>query len=524
MYYIIIVIFTIIQTVAANHLMGLPVFEMSPFTIRLWSNYAVAALVLWSPMLWTKNRRWTYGVAILMNLWMVGNLIYYRSYGDVLNRWCLMNISNMQGIWDSILPFMRSVDLLFPAITAVWIILSETVRVNMPVLRHRFLIVLATLLMLCMPQTLIHRKAELPLTPFAAYYADLSMGRMWYVHTFGAVTHLANETIQLIAHRESPAEPVTEDAIAPFLNRPDSTAEQGNLLVIFFESLEDRIIGLQAEGQEITPNINRLVAHPHTAHYAMRAQVREGKSSDAQLILFNGLLPITNGAASMRYAANSYPSLVKYSKAATKRLYAAYPGYMWNQQMNASAYGFDAVYAESVSDCRLADSVRYAIEKAPRPFILTAVTMASHAPFTAYADSSSLQIGESPLSDVPVRYLQCVHYTDSAIGGLISAILTDSVLASTTRILITGDHPVFDLDAPVPFILYDPYCAPEVANHPVCQMDVYTTLIERMHIATPWRGLGKNIADSCGYTVEQVRALEALSERLIRSDYFFRYK
>ena len=52
------------------------------------------------------------------------------------------------------------------------------------------------------------------------------------------------------------------------------------------------------------------------------------------------------------------------------------------------------------------------------------------------------------------------------------------------------------------------------------QIDIYTTLVARMHIATPWHGLGKNISDSCAYTLEEIRHLESLSDRIIQTNYF----
>ena len=521
MCYIIIVILTVAQTIVANWLMGLPVFDASLYTVRLWCNYVAAAMILWSPLLFTTKRRWTYLVAILLDIWFMGNLMYFRSYGDVLNRWCLPNLNNMDGIWTSVLPFMQLGDLVFPFVTLLWIVLSETVhRDFFSPLWKRISIALVAWIVCCIPQTFSCKKAELPLCPFNSYYADLSMGRVWYMHSFGAITHLANETVNLVAHREESVSPIADEELAAYLQTPDSVPEQGNLLIILFESLEDWTIGLQVDGQEVTPSINRLVAHPMTGHYPMTAQVKEGKSSDAQLMIFNGLLPIKNGAASMRYAGNVYPSFVKYSHACTKRLFAAYPYHMWNQQMNAFAYGFDTLFAEEVSDCVVADRVRSALKRNSVPFIYTMVTMASHSPFTEYADSSSLRIIDATYSESQTHYLQCVHYTDSAIGGVIDAILSDSILAATTRIIITGDHPIFDLVAPVPFIIYDPFMPPVAVSRPLYQMDIYTTIAERLPVATPWRGLGKNIADTLAYTHEEIKTIESLSDRLIRTNYF----
>ena len=188
--------------------------------------------------------------------------------------------------------------------------------------------------------------------------------------------------------------------------------------------------------------------------------------------------------------------------------------------MNAIAYGFDSIYAEDVSDFILIDSVMSAIEYKSLPFTYTAVTMASHSPFDLYADSSSLSVANSIYDETHVRYLKCVHYTDSALGKVIDTIMSDSILARNTRIVITGDHPIFDLTTPVPFIIYDPFTPPVSVKRQLYQMDIYTTIIERMHIGTPWHGLGKNISDTCAYTTEEIKTLESLSDRLIRTNYF----
>lgn len=521
MYYIIIVILTVVQTIVANWLMGLPVFDASSYTVRLWCNYMAAAMIVWSPLLFTTKRRWTYVVAILLDIWFIGNLMYFRSYGDVLNRWCLQNINNMDGIWSSVLPFIQWSDLVFLFITVLWIAISETIHRDffLP-LWKRITLAFIVFIVSCIPQALVNKNAQYPFCPFSSYYAEISMGRVWYMHSYGAITHFANETINLVAHRGESVSPVTDEELATYIQTPDNTPEQGNLLIILFESLEDWTIGLQVNGQEVTPNINRLVAHPMTGHYPMIAQVKEGKSSDAQLMLFNGLLPIKNGAASMRYSGNAYPSFVQYSQARTKRLFAAYPYHMWNQHMNALAYGFDTLYAEDVSDYIVADSVRSAIKHYPEPFIYTMITMASHSPFTKYANSSSIRISDSRYNESQTNYLQCVHYTDNAIGRVIDTILSDAVLANTTRIVIAGDHPIFDLVTPVPFIIYDPYMPPVSVSRPIYQIDMYTTIVERMHVTTPWCGLGKNISDTCAFTQEEIKNIESLSDRLIRTNYF----
>ena len=500
-------------------MMGLSVFDLSPYTIRLWSNYLAAALLLWSPMLFTKKKRWTYVIMLLLNLWFIGNLVYFRSYGDVLNRWCLQSMGNMTGIWSSVLPFLHIEDLIFPCFTLLWIILAEVLHPICTIsLSKRVGFAVIAFLLSCTPQTLILRKAELPFSPFSSYYEDVSMGRIWYMHTFGAITHFANESFNYMFRAETPAAPVAHEEIKPFLQDTLSlnVEDNSNLLFVFFESWEYWTVGLCVGGEEVTPNINRLIALPQSACYPLQSQVRGGKSSDAQLIAFTGLLPIRNGAVSMRYAENTFPSWVKAANASAKQLFTPCEATLWNQIMLARALGFDSLYAETVSDKRLVKEVNRSISSAQGNWIIAMTTMASHSPFIEYADSLALP-NENSYSIDEQRYLQCVHYTDHALGLLIDRILSDSSLASKTRIVITGDHPIFQLDRPVPFVLYDPFWAPEEAGHALRQVDIYTTLVKRMNGPTGWRGLGRYLTDTTSVCEEE---LFVLSDRLIRTNYF----
>ena len=519
MHYAIITLLTVIRLAIFAWMVDLPILEASPYSVRLWCNYLASALVLWCPLLLTKRRRWTYAVSLLLDIWLIGNLIYFRSYGDLLNRWCLLNVGNMDGIWEAVFPFVRTKDQIFLVFTLSWILLCENMpQINRPTLPRRLAVSVACLSICCVPQAMVCMKSELPLSPFAAYYADVSMGRLWYVHTYGAITHLANETVQLLRHNDPEAEEVKPSEVEAYMQDTGQVGEQGNLLLIIVESLEDRVVGLRIDGQEVTPHINRLAEHPMSGRYAVQAQVKEGKSSDAQLIIFNGLLPLYNGAASMRYSTNTYPSLLHYTSAGSRLLLAAYPEHMWNQRANALAYGFDSIYATEMSDNRLMQLSAKAVLHAKQPFVVTAVTMASHSPFNAYADSADIRITAPEYSADEARYMQCLHYTDHAIGTLLDTLFADSEIARTTRIVITGDHPIFDMHNPVPLVIYDPFMPPVEVSRTLYQADIYTTLIERMQLPTPWRGLGRDIADTTAYTPSE--QMYRLSDRMIRTNYF----
>ena len=518
MYYAIIILITLIKTALFMAGVGADIWELAPYTLRLWGNYAFYTLLLWSPLLYTDRRRWTYLVCILLDIWLIGNLVYFRSYGDFLNRWCLLNTGNMAGLWGAVLPFLRYSDLGFIAATVVWVICSEWCSPRGWLSRGKqCLLAFVILILSCLPQAVSSLQTATPINPFSRYYADVSMGRFWYIHTFGPLAHFANELLNLTFRREESAVPVSQQEIQPFLMPKDTTAEQtANLLFVFFESWEYWTVGLKVGGEEVTPNINRLITHPSTSCYPMRAQVKEGKSSDAQLIAFCGLLPVYNGAVSMRYPINIYPAWVRASHARTKQLFTPCEPTMWNQALLASSWGFDSLYAEEVSDIELSRRVCHSVLSSSPQWLIAMTTMGSHSPFMTYADSASLP-RQTDYTQEQQRYLQCVHYTDSALGQIFEQILSDSVLSATTRIVITGDHPIFEIDRPVPFVIYDPLTPPEEPGHDLNQADIYAVITKRTGIATGWKGLGQAITDSIQVQEDN---LFSLSDRIIRTDYF----
>lgn len=85
-----------------------------------------------------------------------------------------------------------------------------------------------------------------------------------------------------------------------------------------------------------------VICFPHVL-----PQVKDGRSSDAQLLLNTGLLPIETGAAASLYGStNTYPSL---PKALARKGYASASFICdsrsyWNQEATTKSYGFGALH------------------------------------------------------------------------------------------------------------------------------------------------------------------------------------
>ena len=84
------------------------------------------------------------------------------------------------------------------------------------------------------------------------------------------------------------------------------------------ESLNAVVVNMHVNGRPLTPVLNRLLEAEGTISCLnVISQVKDGGSSDGQMIYNTGLLPIKNGSAAMLFGSNDYPSLISTLKPAS---------------------------------------------------------------------------------------------------------------------------------------------------------------------------------------------------------------
>ena len=487
-----------------------------------------------------KRQWWTIAVSLILDLWLIGNNLYLRTYDDLLNSWCLQNVSNMQGVWSSIIPFFKPSDLLYPLSSIVWILIVILFR-NSHFERGFIGFIVGLLLSLwCFKLTYNDfRYANCEINPFARYYKEVSMGRKWYCMSFSPIAHLMNEIRNLISNKISEGEPpiISEEELSAFINDSiTDTNSNRNLILVLFESLEHWTINASIGNNEITPNLNKLINRPNTLYFPhCQPQVKQGKSSDAQLIICTGLLPINNGAVCMRFSNNEFPSIVEATRPQQSKIFIPTPSGAWNQGGMTKAYHFDELFAETISDREMAHLVSNEIDNLKLPFTVMVTTMASHSPFTSYCDSSQLSLGENTPKDLK-RYLQSVNYTDECLKTIIEKITNDSILSDNTTLVITGDHTIFtdddrdeysdvlniEMQSHVPLIIYDSQLHKRQCNSVVSQADIYPTILHLLGCKNYyWKGVGSDLLDSTNCIKNNIFEI---SDKLIRSNYFSRIK
>ena len=293
-----------------------------------------------------------------------------------------------------------------------------------------------------------------------------------------------------------------------------------NLVLFIVESLHTWPIGMEVDGREVTPVMNRLVAGDRVIYAPhVMFQTSHGHSSDAHFIYNTGLLPLRDGAVAVNWGHNPYPSLAEALHGYDCREIICTPGVNWNQNVTARTYGFDSLYTRDhlmadgafqrhngVDDAALTDFAARLIPQLRQPFFLEMVTMTMHTPYPPDKVRHSWILDSDTLNAEARGYLNCVNLTDSCIGALIDnvhamglarstvfAIVSDHTQVYYNRIIGRHDSVAEPRDWGIPMIIsgvdttlrYEPV---------IGQVDVFPTLLDVMGANDYyWKGLGYSI-------------------------------
>ena len=230
--------------------------------------------------------------------------------------------------------------------------------------------------------------------------------------------------------------------------------EGKNVLFLQIESLETFVINQEIDGQEITPNINKLTQSAFVFNHIYE-QVQGGNSSDADLMYTTSRLPVTKGSTFFRYSdvkLTSLPSMLierGYDTIYTQ----AVNGSFWNYQeswenmigvtnfigaekldMSGDKIGF------TVNDKDYLEQVFPYLEELEQPYYAHIVCNSSHMPFQIEDESiKELELSKELDDSYLGGYLQLCRYVDTQIGILLDK-MEQAGLLDNTVIVVIGDH------------------------------------------------------------------------------------
>ncbi len=255
-------------------------------------------------------------------------------------------------------------------------------------------------------------------------------------------------------------------------NRYKGLYKDKNVILIQVESLERFVLGQKVGGEEITPNLNRLIGKDSSSLYftGIHDQAKGGNSSDCDLMINTSILP-TSKVFFKNYSDRYLPSLPVLLR---KNGYATY--YL-NGSGTQSFWPYTGVYRDIFGynvdaedpDCNFKmldpedesdriywySSDEYTLNTALEKLILKKeqngkffsqiILCSSHTPFEYILE----KMPEGKLPIVPeekalqknkvISYFNCLHYVDAQIGKFLENAEREGLLENSI-VLIYGDH------------------------------------------------------------------------------------
>ncbi len=235
------------------------------------------------------------------------------------------------------------------------------------------------------------------------------------------------------------------------LNQFNGIFKGQNLIILQVESLENFVINQKVNGQEITPNLNKLLSN--SFYFSnFYEQVHNGTSADADLMTNTSIYPVRTGATFFRFPNNTYNSLPKILKGMGYSTLAIHPdkGSYWNWVPALTSIGFEKTMDETqfntdekiglgLSDGSYLKQIAPIFKSEKQPFYNFMVTLTSHNPFELPDQYRKLVLSENLNKTKLGGYFQSVNYTDEQIGNFIGTLDKNGILDNTV-VVIYGDH------------------------------------------------------------------------------------
>ncbi|MEA4901272.1 LTA synthase family protein [Desulfitobacterium sp.] len=408
-----------------------------------------------------KRHYWAlFGINFILSLSLIADLMYYRGFGSFLSPYSLSQTSNLDNLLSSIISMLRSIDLFF--VVDLMVIGLIGLRVSKLYIRAERSFLLFFLLLGLSISGIYYQHVQLDLkgnddtmlfrVAWAPNQTLTNLSPFGY-HLYDAYNYLkdTNEytlTTQEIEQMKIWFDDKNED-LPP--NQYAGLFKDKNLLVIQVESLENFVINQSINGQEITPNLNKLLYNSfYFSNYY--EQVYNGNSSDAELMTNTSVYPARNGATFFRFPQNTYnslPKLLQDQGYSTQAIHAD-KGALWNWQNALEGIGFekttDASYFNQdeqiglgVSDGSYLKQVIPLITQETEPFYTFMVTLSSHSPFDLPEQFQTMDLEDQFNQTKLGGYFQSIHYTDEQLGIFMNTLEEKGILENTA-VVIYGDH------------------------------------------------------------------------------------
>lgn len=492
----------------------------------------VDALIIVLPIIFMRGRSaGIFGVVIvwILSAFIEVNLLYYRFFHDLTPFPSFFMFDNFGGLllkstfslvkWSDIILF-----LIPAAFTFVW---AKKWRKNLSgkvfSSRQRIVLSLAAVALFGCQQLKLHiinpRFTVKLRTATPLNWLNMAKSNIFLYTYNGLVVYTVGAALDLFNSREiKTLTPEQEALVSEALDdRPTPSGEYAeksnkNLFLIVVESFNSWPVGMKVGDESVTPVIDSLCQLDNSLWSAdMISQIRDGGSSDGQMLYNTGLMPIDRNATVQFFAGNRFYSLAETLRGdgykSAVEITNDIPG-LWHHSVTTKSWGYDKLY--DVDSLKLSPRnaeglgrdgliFQYALDVAatlPEPFLMEIITISMHTPYSE-AGISYDKLRVDSLSKVQNDFLQVTHYFDKCLGDFLNRLKTDGLL-DRSIIVIAADHDAPDAGERMPifFMITGGGIRGGRIEGTMGQVDVYPTILDVMGRldSAKWPGLGRSVA------------------------------
>ena len=470
------IILAIINELLLRYLTVNNLFAYKPFLIDLGIILILSSITfLFKP----KNRpKYLIILSILLSLICTINCVYYSYYSSFVSVSLLATSTQIAGVTDAVYDILKVryfIFLLHP-ILIIYIYKKSTNQKEYNKELHKydkkiyFPSFLGSGILLLLMVSLLVTPTEW--SRFAKLWNRESV-----VTSFGVYVYQLNDLVQslepkinnLFGHDKSLKEVkdyYEENEYAENKNKYTDIFKGKNIIVLHAESLQTIAMELSFNGEEVTPNLNKL-AKEGIFFSNFYSQVGVGTSSDAEFTFSTSLMPSLNGTVFVNYFDRKYISIQQQFKNEGYYVFRMHGNTadFWNRAVMHKNLGYDDFYSKSsynidetiglgISDksfFKQSIPMLKEIAEKNKNFYGTIITLTNHTPFSdlelmdEYPTTLTTEInGETITRDyingtTLGNYFRSVHYFDQALGQFMEDLESEGLLENTV-IVIYGDH------------------------------------------------------------------------------------
>jgi len=422
-----------------------------------------SAMLVFFPVFLFKKAKIYLGLVISFVLSFVlwANTLYYRFFGSLIKVEALSIANQTTDVSDSVLALMRPSDIVYFLDIILIIFFIIYFKYKAP-LQNKFKerVITATIVFLVptlVISVIFFIERHEHLEKFIYRNFDINQIERRYgalgVHGINSYRYFFISNKKIDSEREAEVVAwITKNKMKPLKeNSFTGVAENKNIFVLQMESLQNFVIGMELEGQEITPNINKLIKE---SYYFPNGGyiIGGGKTSDSDFSTNTSLYPLFDSSVFVQHGRHDFTSLPKALSRSgySTYYYHAYKRDFWNRGVALNSLGFDRFYDENeypkgtniIMGLNDVDFYKETLNKVKDKkgfnyHYLNSLT--SHYPFDMAPEHQFLTADVDNYDYRTYHYLQSIHYTDYALGKFIEG-LKEADLYDDSLIVLYGDH------------------------------------------------------------------------------------